>query len=106
MDKVNSLVELNTQIRQKKDVIVLVSQNDCVKCEILKGVIPAFEQEGDITKPVLTINLDDEGVDREKAIKLFDMMSTPVLLGYKGGELKQKYEGDVTPKQLYGLEEL
>lgn len=106
MEQMNSLVDLNTTIRQKKDVIVMVTQDDCGKCEILKGVIPMFQESGDITKPILTINLDDEGVDREKAVKLFDIMSTPVLIGYKDGELAKKFEDQVTPMQLQQLESL
>ncbi|AFV80956.1 thioredoxin-like protein [Staphylococcus phage vB_SauM-HM01] len=104
MEKVNSLLELNTTIRQKKDVIVMVTQDECAKCEILKSVIPLFEAEGDITKPVYVINLDDKDVDREKAVKLFDIMSTPVLIGYKDGELAKKFEDQVTPKNLMELD--
>ncbi|UVD42568.1 oxidoreductase [Staphylococcus phage vB_SauM-V1SA22] len=104
MEKVNSLLELNTTIRQKKDVIVMVTQDECAKCEILKSVIPLFEAEGDINKPVYVINLDDKDVDREKAVKLFDIMSTPVLIGYKDGELAKKFEDQVTPKNLMELD--
>lgn len=106
MEKMNSLVDLNTAIRQKKDVIVMITQDNCGKCEILKSVIPMFQESGDINKPILTLNLDAEDVDREKAIKLFDIMSTPVLIGYKDGQLAKKYEDQVTPMQLQELESL
>lgn len=106
MEKVESLNQLLTDVKIKKDVIVMVTQDSCGKCEILKNVIPMFEKEGDISKPVLLINLDDEGVDREKTISHFDIMSTPVLIGYKDGELAEKFEDNVTPMQLMTLEQL
>lgn len=104
MEKVKNLVDLNTEIKSKKDAIVLITQDNCPKCEIIKSVIPMFEEQGDITKPLLVLNMDDEDVDREFVINKYDIMSTPVLIGFKDGEFKKKFEGDVTPMQLTQLE--
>lgn len=106
MEEVKSLVDLNVQVRQKKDAIAMITQNNCPKCEILKHVIPGFEEAGDITKPILVLNMDNPDADRDQIIKHFDLMSTPVLIGYKNGELKEKFEDTVTPMQLMQLEEL
>ncbi|AAX92412.1 thioredoxin-like protein [Staphylococcus phage Twort] len=102
MEEVKSLLDLNVQVRQKKDAIALLTQNNCGKCEILKQVIPHLN----LAKPLFVLNLDGKDADREQIINHFDLMSTPVLVGYKDGELVKKFEDDVTPQQLQELEDL
>lgn len=107
MEKLESLVDLNTKISYNDDAIVLISQDGCAKCDILKNILPEFEKTGDITKPIFSLNLDDEDVDRELAIEKFNVMSTPLLLCFKNGELKVTLEGDdVNPMKFKDLENI
>jgi|SRR5699024_10330530 len=105
MKEVTSLGNLSATIKDKKDAIVLMVQDSCAKSEIIKNVIPMFEDSGDISKPILVLNLDAEDVNREKAEELFGN-ETPALIGYKDGERKELFAGDITPIQLMKLDNL
>lgn len=106
MLEVKNLSELSTKVSEEKDIILLITQDDCFKCTVLKNAIPEFVNTGAVTKPVYYLNLDHEGVDREQAKELFDIMSTPVLVGYKDGKRSSTFSGAVTPMQLMELEKL
>lgn len=103
MKEVTSLGNLSAKIKEVKDAIVIVVQDNCAKSEIIKNTIPLLEE--DITKPMLLLDLDAEDVDREKAEEFFGS-KTPALVGYKDGERKDIYAGNITPTQLVKLDNL
>lgn len=103
MREVTSLGHLSTTIKEKQDAIVIVVQNDCAKSEIIRNTIPLLEE--DIEKPILLLDLDSKDVDRAKAEEFFGT-ETPALVGYKDGERKDIYSGNITPTQLVKLDNL
>ncbi|ANT44804.1 oxidoreductase [Staphylococcus phage vB_SscM-1] len=103
MKEVTSLGNLSATIKEKKDAIVIMVQDNCAKSEIIKNTIPLLEE--DIEKPILLLDLDAKDVNREKAEELFGS-ETPALIGYKDGERKDVYAGNITPTQLVKLDNL
>ncbi|BCK59827.1 putative thioredoxin-like protein [Staphylococcus phage vB_SauH_DELF3] len=97
---------LNRTLGDKKDVNVMRTQVECNICEILKSVMDLFEAVKDNLKPVHVIWSHDKDVANQKAVSLFEMKNTPVLIAYRKGAFDKILLDQVTHALLMECVEL
>ena len=96
MEQVKSLRELEVLKGENDKSIVMISQDNCGKCQVLEFGIPSYLEQFELDVPVYKANIDHMDEDRETLVEYFDINATPLLLGFKKDEQvsrQPKFEG-------------
>lgn len=83
MEQVKSLKELEVLKGENDKTIVMISQDNCGKCQVLEFGVPAYLEQFEIDIPVVKLNIDHQEETREELVEHFDISATPLLLGFE-----------------------
>lgn len=103
MEKANTLVDLGTSIKTRKDLSVIFTKNNCPMCQMLFIRVGSMEDEGEIETPIMIHNIEED--DYEKASELYELSSTPTMVRFKDGkEIGRASSIGLTPDKFEELD--